>query len=289
MIRYSVIVPHYESLDVLPRAVASVPERTDIEVLVVDNSKQAIDADLFSNRQNVRILYSPYGKGAGAARNVGLEHAKGEWIVFLDADDFFTENAFDMMDKQAESNADIVFFKMSSCDSDTLAPANRDMQFNELLAHYLDQQDEGALRYEWGSPCAKMIRRSLIAAHAIRFDETQASNDVLFSLLTGYYAKRITASADTIYCATIRANSLTTTPSMRNLLDRIDVSIRYNRFVRTHGLKRYQKSIMYYVLTIARHYGYGEALKTVVRSIKAGNNPFIGCTRWISTIQKNHA
>jgi hypothetical protein len=76
---------------------------------------------------------------------------------------------------------------------------------------------------------------------------------------------------------------------MRNLLDRIDVSIRYNRFVRTHGLKRYQKSIMFYVLTIARHYGCGEALKTVVRSIKAGNNPFIGCTRWISTIQKNHA
>ena len=285
MIRYSVIVPHFDCPDVLVRAIRSVPEREDTEVLVVDNSPNPIDATLFPERKNIRMLYSPCGKGAGAARNVGLEQAKGQWLLMLDADDFFTTEAFAAMDQQADSDADIVFFKMSSCYSVSLKPADRDLQFNELIDRFMAHNDEGALRYEWGSPCAKMIRRSLVAEHAIRFEETQAANDVLFSVLTGYWAKRIAASADTVYCATVRDDSLTMTPSMRHLNDRIDVAVRYNRFVRTHGLSRYQQSIMYNVYTMARNYGICSAMKTIGRSVRAGNNPFIGCTHWISTIK----
>ncbi len=285
-LRYSVIIPHFESLDVLHRAVASVPERKDIEALIIDNSKNPIPPTLFLERQNVTISYSPFGKGAGVARNVGIDRAKGQWLLMLDADDFFTKNAFEIIDKHADSEADIVFFKMTSCYSDSLEPADRDTQFNDLIERYLTHQDEGALRYEWSSPCSKMIRRSLVEENAIRFDETQASNDVIFSLLTGYMAKHIAVSSSVIYCATMRANSLTTTPSLRNLNDRIDVSIRFNRFVRAHGLARYQKSIMYYIRTIARTYGFGKAMKALWRSVKAGNNPFIGISRWVKTTQK---
>ena len=287
MIRYSVIIPHYASLDVLPRAIASVPEREDIEVLVIDNSQQPIAPTLFQERKNVRILYSPYGKGAGMARNVGLEHASGEWLLLLDADDFFTPKAFEVMDHYAEAKEDIVFFFATSCDSETLAPSNRQEDTNALIDAYLQTKDEGCLRYGWSSPWAKMIKRSLVEKHHIRFDETQVSNDVLFSAKTGYSAQNITASKDPIYCITTRQGSLTQTPSLKNLNERIDTSIRFNAFLKEHGIRQYRKSIMYLVCTIARNYGYGEAVRTIVRSVKAGNNPFIGMSRWASTIRKN--
>ena len=286
MIRYSVIIPHYESLDVLPRAINSVPERADIEVLIIDNSATPINSTLFSERKNVHILYSPYGKGAGTARNVGLQHAKGQWLLMLDADDFFTPNAFAAIDRYADSHADIVFFRMNSCDSDTLQPADRDIQFNGLINAYKDNKDENALRYDWSSPCAKMIRRRLVEEHDIRFDETQASNDVLFSAQTGYWAECIQASDETVYCATIRQGSLTTTPSLNNLKQRIEVCGRFNAFLKDHGIHANRKSIMFYVYIIARLYGFGEAVKALCQSVRMGNNPFVGITRWASTARK---
>ena len=284
--RYSVIIPYKDIVDLVVRAVQSVPDRPDIEVIIINNGTTELPASLFAGRHNVQVLWDAIGKGAGAARNVGLEYAKGEWLLMLDADDLFTENAFEIMDKQADNEADIVFFKMSSCYSDTMEPANRDTQFNELMDRYLEHQDEGALRYEWAAPTGKMIRRSIVEEYNIRFDETQAANDVTFSLLTGYYAKNIKGYKDTLYCITVRNESLTSTPSLRHLNDRIEVSIRFNRFVRAHGLARYQKSIMYHVRMIARNYGLGEAMKTIWRSIQAGNNPLIGISRWAKTAQK---
>lgn len=284
---YTIILPHYDSLDTLSRAVSSVPDREDIEVLIIDNSREPIADDLFSERRNVSILYSPYGKGAGAARNVGLKHATGKWLLMLDADDFFTEHAFDKMDKYADSKSDIVFFRTTSCYSDTMQPSNRDRQFNELIEQYHLTGDADCLRYGWSIPWGKMIRRTLVEAHSIQFEETSVSNDVMFSLLTGYYADTVAVSDETIYCATTRQGSLTQTPSLKNIAQRIDVAIRFNRFMRAHHLpQQYKKSIMFLIYTVYQHHGWKNACRLLIHSIQSGNNPFIGISRWGQTIRK---
>ncbi len=285
--KYSVIIPYKDIVDLVVRAVQSVPDRPDIEVIIINNGTTELPASLFAGRHNVQVLWEAIGKGAGAARNVGLEHAKGEWLLMLDADDFFTENAFEIMDRYAEGEEDITFFYTTSCDSDSLAPSNRQEDTNELLDAYLQTKDEGGLRYGWSSPWAKMIKRSLVEEKQIRFDEIQVSNDVLFSVKTGFWAQSITASKEQIYCITTRQGSLTQTPNLKNLNERIDTSIRFNAFLKEHKIRQYRKSIMYLVDTIARNYGYREAIKTIWQSIKAGNNPFIGMSRWASTIRKN--
>ncbi len=285
MIRYSIIIPHFDSLDTLPRAIESVPERKDIEILVIDNSATHIAANLFAQRSNVHIHYSPYGKGAGAARNVGLQHARGQWLLMLDADDFFTPNAFDAMDKYANSNADIVFFCATSCDSDTMATADRMSDTNQLVNNYMRTNEETGLRYGWCSPCAKMIKHSMVEAHAIRFEETQVANDVLFSAQIGHRAKQIAATKEIIYCATVRQGSLTLTPTLNHLNERIAVFGRFNQYLSSQGIRAPRKSIMYYVYTIARNYGYGKAINALLTSMKSGNNPFYGITRWVNTVR----
>ena len=285
MIRYSIIVPHYESLDTLPRALESVPEREDIEVLVIDNSKTPIDNTLFAQRKNVRLYYSPYGKGAGAARNVGLEHAMGQWLIMLDADDFFSPNAFETIDKYSNADADIVFFCAADYNADMLVISDRMSNTNRLIDSYQQTKEETSLRYGWSSPCAKMIKRSMVTEHAIRFEETQVANDVLFSAQTGYWAKHIVACQETIYCATIRHGSLTQTPTLSHLNGRIKAATHFNAFLKANGIGAPRMSIMYYIYVIARNYGMCEAFRALWSSVRAGNNPFYGISRWINTIR----
>lgn len=286
MILFSVIIPHYNSLEVLPRAVKSIPEREDIEILIVDNSAKPISSTFFKDRKNAHILYSKYGKGAGAARNVGLEHAKGKWVLFLDADDFFMPNAFDICYKYVHTNADIIYFYATSCISETMQPSNRMEDTNQLITQYMLTGDDRGLRYYWSSPCSKMIRRDLITTNTISFEERHAANDMIFSLLIGYYASKLDASKETIYCATVCEGSLTQSPTLNNIKDRIDASIQYNKFVKEHNLARYQKSIMYYLFTTYKNYGFIPMIRLLGHSIRMGNNPFIGMSRWVHTAKK---
>ena len=95
---YTIIIPHKNISTLLQRCLNSIPERPDVQVIVVDDNSDpaVVDFENFpgKDRKNTEIYLTKEGKGAGYARNVGLRHAKGEWLLFADADDFYTENAF---------------------------------------------------------------------------------------------------------------------------------------------------------------------------------------------------
>ena len=80
---FSVIIPHKDCIALLYRAVDSIPDSLDIQILIIDNSISPIPSDLFKrNRKNVEIFYSDPQLGAGGARNTGLRYAKGKWLLF---------------------------------------------------------------------------------------------------------------------------------------------------------------------------------------------------------------
>lgn len=58
-----------------------------------------------TKRKHIELFLTKEGRGAGYARNTGLSHAKGKWIIFADADDFFYENAFVEFDKLSNVNS----------------------------------------------------------------------------------------------------------------------------------------------------------------------------------------
>ena len=58
-ISFSIIIPHYNSLDSLPRLLNSIPEREDIEVIVVDNSQERISKEDVKSTRTFNLLYSP--------------------------------------------------------------------------------------------------------------------------------------------------------------------------------------------------------------------------------------
>ena len=217
----------------------------DIQVIVVDDN--STDADTYLerypelSRPYLEFIRTKTGGGAGYARNVGLEHAKGKWILFADADDFYVDDMYDIICSYLDSEADVIYFKNKAVLSDnTSIKADRSSYVNKNIDQYLTDSDEWPMRAKMYAPWGKMIRRNLIVKNDIRFDETTYNNDVYFSLLTGYYSKIIEVVTRVLYVVTCRPDSLSADFCSKpgELKQRTEVTFRCDKFMLQNGVCR---------------------------------------------------
>ena len=86
MYTYSIIIPHKNIPKLLQRCLDSIPRREDTQIIVVDDNSDPAKVDFTHfpglSDPSVEVYFDKSGKGAGRARNIGLEHAKGKWLVF---------------------------------------------------------------------------------------------------------------------------------------------------------------------------------------------------------------
>ena len=256
--KYTIIIPHYNLIDLLPRALFSIPDRPDIQILVVDDNS-GIDEDRFHvlntfRQAECRFIFTKESKGAGYVRNVGLLHATGEWLLFLDADDFFEEGAFVFFDAYADQPYDVVYFNTKSVYSESLLPSPRFGIYNAYInfAQPDNLHHQNIIRAYHVVPVAKMIRSSLVHAHNIRFDEVPWGNDVFFATQVGAKASKIAIEKTVVYVVTERENSLVKQLSAEALLCRYKVALRANQYLRSMGMKPYQNTILFHLRRIAK-------------------------------------
>lgn len=91
----SVIIPFYNNVEWLYEAINSINEKSNInyEIIIIDDgSKEKINFSKISDKRELIRYIRQDNQGPGKARNLGIEKAKGEYIVFLDSDDIFIEN-----------------------------------------------------------------------------------------------------------------------------------------------------------------------------------------------------
>lgn len=107
-INYSIIIPHKNSAGLLQRCLDSIPQRDDIQIIIIDDNSLNIKKlrDIEKKYSYVEMIYTKEGRGAGYARNVGLKQIKGKWVLFADADDFYNKNAFSILDNYINSDND---------------------------------------------------------------------------------------------------------------------------------------------------------------------------------------
>lgn len=258
---YTIIIPHKDIPDQLQRCLNSIPQREDVQVIVVDDNSDPdlVDFDRFPgrDRSDAEIYFTKKGKGAGYARNTGMKHARGKWLLFADADDFFHDGMLQMLDKWKDTDYDIVFFETDSVDSETLEPKK-----NRLEA--TSTQNSDMLRYEWSVPWGRMIKHHLVLVNKITFDEVLSFNDVMFSTYCGHYANGIATSSDLLYCSTVRENSISQIQNPSYILDRMIVKIRYHKFLDKHKyeLVSFRRFNFQFVL-ILKEFGIKYFLKSV--------------------------
>ena len=254
---FCIIIPHKDIPDLLMRCLKSIPVSEDIQVIVVDDN--SADADTYLerypelSRPYLEFVRTTKGGGAGYARNVGLEHAKGKWILFADADDFFVDDMYDIICSYVDSDADVIYFKKKSVLSeDTSIEAERFSGTNKNIDKYLADGDEWPLKVTTYGPVCKMIKRSLLEKHHIRFEEIMCYEEHCFCLLIGCNASLIKAVDKVLYVITDRPNSLSNSfeNNMNGLRIKADVYFRSDKLLIQYNMCRERTVVKYLLLLL---------------------------------------
>ena len=115
---FSVVIPVYNVKDYLPKCIDSVlaQDFEDYEVILIDDgstdgeSGEICDRYAAAHPERIRAIHKPNG-GVGEARNVGIEAAQGEYLIFIDSDDYIAPDMFRVLaDAVARFGSDIIGF-----------------------------------------------------------------------------------------------------------------------------------------------------------------------------------
>lgn len=209
-VTYSFVIPHHNTPDLLQRLIDSIPQREDIEIIVVDdNSDEVKKANI--SRPDVRIIFidKDHTKGAGHARNIGMDAANGKWLLFADSDDFYNPGFVDVLDEYKDDTIDILFFNIASVDTVTLNSITRGNSLQKYIEQYDGSENSlNILRYFVFYPWCKMINHAFVKRYSFRFEEISILNDSFFALQTGHFAKKIKVDKRKIYTWTFRLGSI---------------------------------------------------------------------------------
>ena len=202
MAKVSVIIPVYNAEEYLEQCVGSVMNQTlqDIEILCVDDGSPDNSLEVLKKLQakdpRIQIISQPNG-GAGAARNNGLRHATGEYLSFLDADDFFEPNMLEEAVAAADQyKADFVVFNSDQYHMDKekfveVPWVLRTADIPPYMPFSYRQLTDNVFKTFVGWAWDKLYRRSFVMEHDIWYQEQRTTNDMLFVFTALVTAKRI--------------------------------------------------------------------------------------------------
>ena len=252
MINYSFIIPHKNCPDLLMRCVESIPIRDDIQIIIVDDNSDESKRPTI-NRNGVEIIYldANQTKGAGRARNVGLEKATGKWLLFPDSDDYYVDGFLGILDSFLEKNIDVVYFNCEYRDGSTyelLPLLDLSKEFEEYDG---SQIAVDRVKFHHNAPWTKMVSKDFIDQHSLKFEEVPNGNDILFTFSLGCSTNNIEVVKDPLYVYLRNKNSLTQKKQSENeafcvVLHKFQMNKFYNSIGHPEWRLPVTKQILYY-------------------------------------------
>ena len=211
-VRISVIVPVFNTEACLPQCLSSLAENAheDDEILLVDDGSTDGSSNLLDSfaesRGNVRVIRQE-NRGLSAARNSGLDAASGEWILFVDSDDYVLPGFFDAPYERAlRDGTDLALFGTREFTDRTGYVVSRPGALQE--GNYSAEDVLRALARFEISPNAvnKLFRRTLW--DGIRFPEGECLEDCAVMHEVIGRARRVSVMRDLFYACRLRAGSI---------------------------------------------------------------------------------
>lgn len=201
MARVSVVIPVYNIERHLRQCLDSVTGQTlqDLEIICVDDGSTdgsaAILAEYASRDSRFQVITQPNG-GPGVARNTGMAQAAGEYLIFLDSDDWFEPDFLEsMVGKAEETGADVTICRAVEFDTDTGKELPSDWM---LKSRYLSGESfspeeiaEHIFQFTYGWPWDKLYRREFIERAGLKYPALTNSEDLVFVFQSLALARRI--------------------------------------------------------------------------------------------------
>lgn len=221
--KLSIIIPVYNTEKYISKCIDSIINSNlhNYEILLIDDGSTdnsgRICEDYAWHYDNIFTFHKLNG-GASSARNYGLKKSKGEYIIFMDSDDFFIKN--NNLNKIIKSaNTDIIQFKMCY-----LYDKKKKYRYLKNIETTMAQDVN---QFLWSqvkngtfsiSPCDKIIKRNLLIKNNIFFKEGIVSEDLDWSLELFLKVKTINVINEDIYVyRQQRSNSVSTNINPKNI------------------------------------------------------------------------
>lgn len=206
--KVSVLVPIYDVEPYIERCVRSLFEQSysNLEYVFVDDctTDNSIDVlkrvikDYQEKEESIKIIYHEWNRGLAAARNTAFDHASGEFVCVVDADDWMEPDGIErMVTEQVATNADVVWGKALMHTEDGVVELSEPKYKNleEWRMCYF-RFTQGLVMVNW----RRIIRRSLLERNHIRHEEgLHIGDDKQLMPLIAYYAKSFSSVDAIVY------------------------------------------------------------------------------------------
>lgn len=209
-VRVSVILPVYNCEKYLRQCLDSLVSQTlqDIEIICVNDGSTDSSLDIlneYAARDMRFLIINTENKGAGAARNKGIEAACGKYLAFPDSDDWFEPEMLSAAYRRAETDkADITIFRSMQYDNETgqTVPCSYSLRLDKLPTFRpfsIKYTEHSVFRNIMGWAWDKLYKRSFVLNNLLRFQEQRTTNDMYFTFMSLYKAPRITVCEQYLY------------------------------------------------------------------------------------------
>ncbi|SMC40311.1 Glycosyl transferase family 2 [Oscillospiraceae bacterium] len=175
---YSIIIPAYNAARFIDRAIESVKTQdcTSWEIIIVENGSTDNTYEIACSLSNEKIRVFQSEKGVSNARNLGIENALGDWILFLDADDEILPGSLSSMQQDLDSETAFISYRYEH--NATSGKMTSYCGREEIASYLIECLNDPTQR---GNSTAVLFRRRFLIDNNIRFDkELSHAEDSVF-------------------------------------------------------------------------------------------------------------
>ncbi len=233
---FSIIIPVYNVEQYLQDCLNSVVAQSypDYEVICVNDGSTDGSLVLLEEYQQkypqITIL-SQLNAGLSAARNAGIKAAKGDYLFFLDSDDWIESNALEIL-AQKQAGEDLICFNGRRFfeDGRVEEPDAGITDTNLSGWEYYNKYALVSRKFHFVCSVLRLYRREYLLKNNLFFEEGIYHEDNLFTPFACYYAQMLKVIPDCLYIYRIRQGSITQTVNVQRLYDMVTVANKLSAF-----------------------------------------------------------
>lgn len=270
---FSVVIPVYNVEKYLKECLDSVLNQTfpDWEAICVDDGSTDGSAGILeafaSKDDRFRIITQSNG-GLSVARNAGMCEAKGDYLLFLDSDDWLESAALQTLAGSLDGE-DLVCFSGRRFIEETGEYHPADSLIEKVYPTGMDYYNDNALAHrDFAFVCAvlRLYKRSFLIENGLCFKANIFHEDNLFTPIACYYAKRVKVIDASLYNYRVRPHSITTTADTKRLFDMLGIANELAAFFTPKS--GFDKTVAYRVITHHYQVAFVEAPKSERKKLK---------------------
>lgn len=249
MIKLSIIIPIYKVEKYLPQCLDSMENirgKADCEFILVDDGSPDNSGKLceeYAAKHNDTKVIHQKNAGLSAARNAGIDASTGDYLWFIDSDDYLDEDAVKVINVIINTDAEIYFFGTKLCDdsSNFLKEVRRGLN----TGYYYPYQVFQAFRFPFSGVQFSIFRRSVF--HDKRFKVGIVTEDWQFILRAMVYAKKCYVVDISPYCYRIRnSGSIThSAKTFKYVHDDVDIAQDFYDCLKDNTISQENRIILY--------------------------------------------